>query len=293
MNAVWQDMRPQWQAGKHRPAAAVLWLQFGTRWYLYLPVPNGSASLPWTIIAFGLPLFVAPFVGSFLGVLIRRLPVGRGVVWSRSACDSCAQVLGPLEMVPIASFLALRGRCRNCGARIARMHLAVELAAVLVPLSIMGAGLLDLPTLWVSCVLGWTLLALAWIDATSFLLPDALTLPLLAAGLAQCRWLSPDLLADHAAAAIAAWLGLWALSAAYRHLRHRDGLGQGDLKLFAAGAAWTGLAALPQVLLIAALLGILMAAAAMLVGRRLTMSTRVPFGPALAAAIWIVFLWQS
>ncbi len=236
-----------------------------------------------------LALLLAPFVGSFLGVLIRRLPIGRGVVWARSACERCGATLGPLELIPIASFVAQRGRCRTCGDRIALEHVWIELAAVLVPLSLL-AGPPGAPAFWCGCGLGWTLLALGWIDAVTLTLPDVLTLPLLVAGLAQCWWRTPDLLADRALAAIVAWAALAGLAAAYRRLRHREGLGQGDAKLFAAGAAWTGLASLCWVLLIAALLGLAAAGMARLRGGRVTLATRLPFGPALVAAVWVVWV---
>jgi leader peptidase (prepilin peptidase)/N-methyltransferase len=106
------------------------------------------------------PVLAAPFVGSFLGVLIRRLPAGRGIAWSRSACERCQHALGPADLVPIASFIALHGRCRHCAAPIARMHLAIELAALLVPLCALSAGLRAPDVLWLGCGLGWTLLAL-------------------------------------------------------------------------------------------------------------------------------------
>ncbi len=77
-----------------------------------------------------LPVLLSPFVGSFLGVLVRRLPSGGAVVMARSRCESCGRALGIFDLVPILSFLALRGRCRGCGAPIAVSHLAIELAAI-------------------------------------------------------------------------------------------------------------------------------------------------------------------
>jgi leader peptidase (prepilin peptidase)/N-methyltransferase len=77
-------------------------------------------------------LVIAPFIGSFLGVLVHRLPSGRGVVAGRSACRQCGHVLGPLELVPLVSWLALRGRCRHCHATIGAFYLLIELAALAV-----------------------------------------------------------------------------------------------------------------------------------------------------------------
>jgi len=234
-------------------------------------------------------LAAAPFVGSFLGVLIRRIPAGRDWMAARSACDQCGHTLGPAELVPLASFAALRGRCRHCRAPIARFHPAIELAALAVAAwAILADGPAE--TLAGDCVLGWGLLALAWIDAETFLLPDILTLPLLLLGLFEAFAQAPDQLADRAAGALAGWFGLAALAALYRRLRGRDGIGGGDAKLLGVAGAWLGWLALPWVLLVAALLGLAWAGARTARGDRLDRTTALPFGPPLALAIWLLRL---
>ena len=235
-----------------------------------------------------LPVLAAPFVGSFLGVLIRRLPDDRPIAVGRSACEACGRTLGPLDLVPIASFLALRGRCRSCGAPIAAMHLGVELAATAIAAS--AAATDTGGPLWAGCALGWTLLALAWIDWEHFWLPDALTLPLLVGGLAATWRFAPWAATDHAAAAALAYAGLRGLGALHHRLRGREGLGQGDAKLLAASGAWLGLAALPWLLVLAAVLGLAGAGAARLRGRAVDAATALPFGPPLAAATWLLWL---
>lgn len=240
-------------------------------------------------------VILAPFVGSFLGVLARRLPRGASIVRPRSHCESCGATLRPAELIPIASFLLAGGACRHCAAPIARDHLAIELAATLVP----AVALAALPwagwaPLVAASVLGWTLLALAAIDLSHWTLPDVLTLPLLAAGLLAAAALDPATLADHAAAAALGGGGLALLAFAYRRLRGRDGLGDGDVKLLAAGGAWDGLAALPTILVLAALAGLLLAV--LRHGWRLERTTAVPFGPPLCLAIWAAFLldaWET
>jgi len=231
-------------------------------------------------------LIVAPFIGSFLGVLILRLPEGDSVTWSRSRCDSCGHTLRALDMIPLLSWLWLRGRCRDCGAAIAPLHWQVELAALAVAAWAVVTDD-DPAALWPSCALAWTLLALAWIDLRDLLLPDVLTLPLMVAGLAVTAWDRPDALADHAAAAALAWGALAGLAAAYRRLRGHDGLGGGDAKLLAAGGAWLGIAALPWVVVAGA--GLTLIATVVVRGRTLDRMSALPFGPGLAVAIW---LWR-
>jgi leader peptidase (prepilin peptidase)/N-methyltransferase len=239
------------------------------------------------------PLLAAPFVGSFLGVLIRRLPARRPVVFARSCCEACGAALASRDLVPVASYLALRGRCRMCRAPISGFHLQVELAAVAV---VLIAAAVDpaaaAAAAWWDCGLGWTLLALAWIDAMWMLLPDALTLPLLLAGLAAA-WPDTAALTDRAAGAAAGYLAFRAVAYGYRRLRGRVGLGAGDAKLLAAGGAWLGLGLLPALILGGALAGLAFALLAAARGRRLTAASAVPFGPGLALALWLLWLWNG
>ena len=146
------------------------------------------------------------------------------------------------------------------------------------------------PDLWITCILGWWLLTLAWIDADSFRLPDALTLPLILAGLGEALWRDPDQLTARAAGAAIAYTALWALAAFYRRLRGREGLGMGDAKLLAAGGAWLGVVPLPDVLLLAACSAL---AYALLRGAEIRATLKVPFGPFLAGAIWLAWLWGA
>jgi len=238
------------------------------------------------------PVVLAPFVGSYLGVLIRRLPRGLPTAFARSRCESCGSVLAARDLVPLGSYLALRGRCRACRAPIAPFHWGIELAAVGVPLGAALAGD-DGARLWAGCLLGWTLLVLVWIDWEHLRLPDALTLPLLLAGLAVTAWLTPDALTAHAAAAALGWLALLGLGVLYRRLRGRDGLGEGDAKLLGAAGAWVGPAGLPSIVLLAAVIGLAVALIAWLAKRNVSSATAIPFGPCLAAALWADWLHGS
>ena len=146
---------------------------------------------------------------------------------------------------------------------------------------------------WIAAGLGWTLLALARIDAAHGLLPDVLTLPLAAAGLAIAGLRDPGFLPE---AALGAALGFGALALigwAYRRWRGRDGLGLGDAKLLGAGGAWLGAAALPLTVCLAATAALIAVLAARLAGRRLDEEGAIPFGPFLCLAVWIVFLLRE
>ena len=237
----------------------------------------------WFIIA------AAPFVGSFLGVLIRRLPEGRPIAFARSRCEACGAVLSVSQLVPLASYILQRGRCRRCGSPISPFHLMIEGAAVLVAIwAVLGEA--DPALQWLDCALGWTLLTLGWIDFRYMWLPDVLTLPLLLAGLAFTLTVSPADATAHAAGAMVGYLSLRGIAWSYRMIRGREGIGGGDAKLLGAAGAWLGLADLPYVLLIAALLGFAMAACLAVQGRRLHAGMALPFGPCLALAFWLIWM---
>ena len=118
------------------------------------------------------PILAAPFIGSFLGVLILRLPAAEPVVFARSVCPHCGTRLSGWDLVPVASYVFLRGHCRHCGQSIGPLHLLVELAAIAVAV---WAALAepDPGWVWIDCALGWTLLTLAWIDWTAFSCPTS------------------------------------------------------------------------------------------------------------------------
>ena len=236
------------------------------------------------------PVLAGPFIGSLVGVLVRRLPLGRPVVLGRSACESCNRVLGPAELVPIASYLWLRGRCAGCGSRIAPQHLQAELLATGLAAWAAWAGLRG-PALWAGCGFGWALLALAWIDWRHFRLPDVLTLPLLLAGLGVAAWQDPPSVPEHAMAAAVGYALFRLVDVAYRRLRGRAGLGEGDAKLMAALGAWLGLQGSAHTLLVAAVLGLAFGLARLPTGRQ-TASAAIPFGPFLAVAGWVTWLYS-
>jgi leader peptidase (prepilin peptidase)/N-methyltransferase len=237
-----------------------------------------------------LPILAAPFIGSFLGCVIRRLPAGRSVLAGRSACDHCGATLQARDLVPFFSWAWGRGRCRFCGAALGWFYPGVEAVAILVPLAAIAFDAGDPVRLWLDCLLGWALVTLAWIDIDHYTLPDVLTLPLVLAGLGVTAWEAPDTLTDRALAAAIGYLLFRAVAYLYRRWRGRDGLGEGDAKLVAAGGAWLGLAALSWLILGAALAGLAAAGLALLAGRRLDRTSAIPFGPFLALALFALRL---
>lgn len=219
--------------------------------------------------------------GSFIATLVLRWPAGRSVL-GRSRCDGCDRALAPREMLPLLSALLARGRCRTCGATIDRFHGRVELASG-------ASGALALALMpgtagWLWALFGWLLLPLILLDARHFWLPDRLNLLLGAVGLLFAGPLLGTTLLDRWIGAVAGG-GLLALVAwAYRRSRGVEGMGGGDPKLVAAVGAWLGWQALPLMLLIASLGGIVWALASRQKGDRPLSARRVPFGVFIGAA---------
>jgi leader peptidase (prepilin peptidase)/N-methyltransferase len=236
-----------------------------------------------------LPLIVAPFVGSFLGVLITRLPAGEAVVFGRSRCSWCGHVLGAFDLVPLLSWFALSRRCRYCGSPLGWFYPNVELAAVVV--TIWAATEVSGWLLWATCGLGWVLLALAIIDARHRLLPDALTLPLIAGGLAVAALIDGGSVYEHVLAAAIGFSAFWLIARCYRVLRGREGLGLGDAKFLAAAGAWVSWQGLPSVILIGAASALAFAVTRIIAGATSAEAQKVPFGTFLCLSTWIVWLY--
>ncbi len=235
------------------------------------------------------PVLAAPFIGSFVGVLVLRLPAGRPIGLARSACPHCGATLGVAELVPLASWLVLRGRCRHCSAALGPFYPVIEAAAL--GIALWAVVTLPGPLAWIGCLLGWTLLAASLIDLRHLLLPDVLVLPLIPAGIAVHAVLAPERVSDHAIGAAVGYLGFVAVRAVYAAVRRREGLGLGDAKLLAAAGAWVGWQGLPSVVFLGAMLALAGLLAVRAAGRNVDVTGEIPFGPALALAIWVVWLY--
>jgi leader peptidase (prepilin peptidase)/N-methyltransferase len=238
------------------------------------------------MILFG--LLLGGLAGSFLATLAIRWGRSDSIARGRSQCDSCHITIPARHLVPVVSFLVLHGRCRACGAAIDRRQPAMELVCALIG----GAALAVRPDAsgFAGALFGWILATLALLDLDHFWLPDALVIPLGLAGLCG-GWLGwdpslPDRLGGTACGFVAFTFIAWA----YRRLRGRVGLGQGDAKLLASIGAWLGWRALPWVVLIAALAGIAVSLIALVRGRRIALADRLPLGTLLALAAWPCWL---
>lgn len=234
-------------------------------------------------------LVAAPFLGSFLSVLAIRLPRDAPWMAGRSCCLSCGAKLQPIDLIPLVSWVMLAGRCRRCRAPIGWLYPFMELGALGVAL---WAALASPPNLvlW-SAGLGWLLLVLSVIDARDLVLPDLLTLATALLGAAATLIAMPTMWLDHLIGGAAGFAALAFLGLLYRRLRGREGLGLGDAKLLGAGGLWLGWEALPGVMLIAAGAGLGFALARAAWRRRLDGAEALPFGPCIAAGIWLSWLY--
>ncbi len=213
-----------------------------------------------------------------------------GLARPRSRCPSCGHRIRWYENIPVLSWLALRGRCSACKTRISLRYPLVEIAtAALFAALAWVTG--PQPALLLLVGAAATLLALSLIDWDTTVLPDALTLPLLWAGIAAAAlgWLPGLPLAQSVAGAAAGYLSLWAVFWLFKLATGKEGMGYGDFKLLAALGAWLGASAILPIVLMASVLGAVVG-----IGMKLTGSLRegrfVPFGPFLAGGGLVVML---
>ncbi|QGN53933.1 A24 family peptidase [Novosphingobium sp. Gsoil 351] len=234
-------------------------------------------------------------VGSFLGAALIRLPKGESVVAGRSRCDCCGRVLGPSDLIPIVSFVMLRGRCSACGGAIDPWQFAAEPGGAMVGI-VAALFARDGATLGLGLILGWQLLLLGLLDLRHLWLPDRLVLLLAAtglvfSGLAAVR--HPVLLAGPLLGAVLGFGILWLAATLYRGWRGREGLGAGDPKLLGGIGLWLGPLGVVETLLAASLLGLIAVAGLMLTRRAPAADTALPLGTLLALAGFAVYLAQN
>lgn len=251
------------------------------------------------------------FVGSFLNVVIHRLPRMMEREWlaqaaelrgepapateqlnlavPRSRCPHCGHSIGLLENIPLLSFILLHGRCRHCGAGISLRYPVIE--ALTAALSAYAAWHFG-PSLALvgALLLLWALIALAFIDIDTQLLPDDITLPLLWLGLAFNLAQTYTELSSAVIGAMAGYLALWSVFWLFKLATGKEGMGYGDFKLLGAIGAWLGWQVLPLTILLSSLVGAVVGIA-LIVFARHGRNVPIPFGPYLAAAGVIALFW--
>jgi leader peptidase (prepilin peptidase) / N-methyltransferase len=250
-------------------------------------------------------------VGSFLNVVILRLPARMAAAWRQEArdvlelqadatplppgivrepshCPHCKHPLSALDNIPLFGWLLLRGRCRYCQSKISIQYPLVELLS----------GVLSAVIVWkfgpswaalAGLALTWTLIALSGIDFRTQLLPDQLTFPLLWLGLLLS--LLPMFVTAPASilAAAIGYLSLWSVYWVFKLLTGKEGMGHGDFKLLAALGAWMGPVALLPIILLSSLIGALVGGT-LIALRKHEREIPMPFGPFIAAAGWVWFV---
>ncbi|MFO1435585.1 MAG: A24 family peptidase [Gammaproteobacteria bacterium] len=264
------------------------------------------------VLLYASAIFFGLAIGSFLNVVIHRLPLmmerdwreqcaelaGEGKpqsesetynLWQpRSRCPTCGNGISARDNIPVLSYLLQHGRCRNCQARIALRYPVVEiLGAIIAVMSVYKFG--ASPAALGAAGLGWGLIALAGIDLDHHLLPDSITMPLLWAGLIINLRGTYTPLQSAVIGAIAGYLILWTVYWAFKLVTGKEGMGYGDFKLLAALGAWTGWQQLPVIILLASAVGAILGITLILTKRQ-ERSQPIPFGPFLATAGWLALL---
>jgi len=259
----------------------------------------------------GLMAVIGLLVGSFLNVVVHRLPIMLerqwrqeaqqmlglpteepaqfNLCWPASHCPRCKRAIRAWENIPLLSYLLLGGRCAACKQPIGARYPVVEVVCTLLSVAVVwhsGPGLEALVLL----ALTWSLLALSLIDLDQQLLPDVLVLPTLWLGLMVNAFGVVVPLFDALWGAVAGYLSLWTVYWLFKLLTGKEGMGYGDFKLLALIGAWGGWQVLPLSLLLSSVIGVV-AGLCVLRLRRQSVGTAIAFGPYLAIAGWIAVLW--
>lgn len=260
----------------------------------------------------GLAGLLGLLVGSFLNVVIHRLPIMMEQGWRgqcaellghepapqeppmnlwtpRSHCPQCGHMITAAENIPLLSYLWQRGRCASCKTPISLQYPVIEvLSGVLTALTAWQLGF-GWPAV-AACVLTWALIALTVIDYKQQLLPDSITLPFLWLGLVLALFGVFTDLRSSVIGAVAGYLSLWSVYQGFRLLTGKEGMGYGDFKLLAMLGAWQGWQYLITIVLVSSVVGAVTGIALILLRGR-DRHEPLPFGPFLAAAGWITLLW--
>ncbi len=261
----------------------------------------------------GLAGFLGLLVGSFLNVVIYRLPVMMEREWRsecrellnqpnsddihetlsllfpRSHCPHCRRKISALENIPILSYLFLGGKCRSCKANISLRYPVVELLSCVMVATVAWRFGFGFPALG-GIILTWALISLSAIDVDTYLLPDSVTIPALWLGITFNLFNTFTDLESSVIGAIAGYLALWSVYILFKLLTGKEGMGFGDFKLLAMLGAWLGWQALPIIIIASSFVGAVVGITLILF-RINPQDKPIPFGPYLAAAGWVTLLW--
>ncbi len=268
---------------------------------------------PWAF--YGFCLLLGASVGSFLNVVVYRLPKMLEREWrsqcnelfkieqdpveekpltlSRpgSSCPGCGHKIRIHENIPVISYLLLKGRCSSCSTKISLRYPLVETFTILLTLVVAYKFGVSIQTL-TALPLVWSLIALSLIDFDHKLLPDNIVLPALWAGLLINLGSTFTDISSAVIGAVAGYLTLWLVFQLFRLLTGKEGMGYGDFKLFGLFGAWLGWQYLPQILILSSVVGAL-AGITLVALRGRDKNIPIPFGPYLAAAGFISLMWGA
>lgn len=279
-----------------------------------------SALQAYPVLGMACALVLGLLVGSFLNVVIYRLPKMMERDWQKqcsdflasdsniavlptqnekqepfnlmvpaSRCPSCGHKIRAWENIPVISYLCLGGKCSSCKTAISIRYPIIELVTgvlSIIAIAYFGINWSGLAAL----ILTWSLIALTMIDIDTYLLPDDITLPLLWLGLIINSFGVFTDLPSALWGAIAGYMSLWLVYQTFKLVTGKEGMGFGDFKLLAALGAWMGWQMLPQIILLSSLVGAVIGIA-MIIIRGRDKNIPIPFGPYLAIAGWIAFIW--
>ncbi|MDD5460096.1 MAG: A24 family peptidase [Methylococcales bacterium] len=254
-------------------------------------------------------------VGSFLNVVIHRLPIMMQRNWRRecteylqlesadtqtreepfnlvfplSQCPACHIPIKPYQNIPVISYLFLKGRCASCDKPISLRYPVIEIFTAITT-AIVAWHFGYTPQAVFAMVLTWSLIALSVIDIDHMLLPDSITLPVLWLGIGLSLFNFFTDTNSSIIGAIAGYLTLWLIYHLFKLATGKEGMGYGDFKLLALFGAWLGWQYLPVIILLSSLVGAVIGLTLIIVVKR-DHTVPIPFGPYLAMAGWITLLW--
>lgn len=227
-------------------------------------------------------------IGSFCNVCIVRIPLEESIARPDSHCRSCKEPLRWIDNIPLLSFALLKGKCRNCDAKISGRYPLVELVTAVLFL-IVAATTEGAPLLALYLALTTALVVIIFIDLDHLIIPDVITLPTILVAPALAYVVGHISIAQSVLGIVAGGGSLWAFAWGYELLRKQEGMGFGDVKLIAMTGGLLGLSAAFFTIMVGALLGSIIGGGMML-AQRGRLNTEIPFGPFLAAGIYLYMI---